>query len=317
MIPLPLGVPTERRVNVIVTCANRKLRPVPDELRLGSFARTSVADRLERWVSALERHSTASCPADLLYGGEHWQVARTLGAQVEVSGWDARTWVCSAGYGLVPVGAPLKPYGATFATAHEDSVGETAAETRSWWEALTGWDGPAAGPRSLEALAGEARDAAFVVVLSPSYLRACADDLLRAIGVMESPDRLSIVSIGGTPPRELREFVLPGDAHLQTVLGGSLGALNVRVAQRLLRMSADSAMDRATLAEHVAALASSGGVREIPRRQPMSDDDVRKFIMENLSERSTHTSLLRKLRDSGLACEQKRFARLFAATVGG
>jgi hypothetical protein len=53
----------------------------------------------------------------------------------------------------------------------------------------------------------------------------------------------------------------------------------------------------------------------LPRfsRRPLTDDDVRLFIKRRLTEdrRLTCTRLHRALRDSGSACEQKRFRRLF------
>ncbi|MEX2156705.1 MAG: hypothetical protein WD773_07675 [Gemmatimonadales bacterium] len=51
---------------------------------------------------------------------------------------------------------------------------------------------------------------------------------------------------------------------------------------------------------------------------PMSDDEVRHYISGKLDQApsSKHTSLLRQLRDSGRACEQSRFRRLFEEVKG-
>ena len=51
----------------------------------------------------------------------------------------------------------------------------------------------------------------------------------------------------------------------------------------------------------------------------MSDDDVRHFLLSELLANSElrHTPLLRKLRDQGFACEQRRFATLFHEIQGG
>lgn len=94
-----------------------------------------------------------------------------------------------------------------------------------------------------------------------------------------------------------------------------MGVLNVRLAARLLQMSADTPVDRQTLIDHLTTLRRLAGRRTTPHRAPLTDDQVREFILANLTGRSTHSAMLRQLRDSGLACEQKRFADLFAATL--
>jgi hypothetical protein len=50
-----------------------------------------------------------------------------------------------------------------------------------------------------------------------------------------------------------------------------------------------------------------------PERRRLSDEEVRRFIREQLAERPTlrQTRVLRLLRESGYSCEQARFKALF------
>jgi hypothetical protein len=153
-------------------------------------------------------------------------------------------------------------------------------------------------------------------VLSAAYLRACAHDLIAAATKLHRPEQMAIISVGGGTTPELREYLLPADAHLQAVVGGSLGALNVRLAARLLQTAAADPFNRHDLAGRIRTLAR-GARRQVPKREVLTDDKIRAFIAERVSESSTYTSMLRQLRGAGLACEQQRFARLFAATLGG
>jgi hypothetical protein len=309
---------TRSEVHIVVTCANRKLCEIPRELRLQAVPPQHQKSRFDAWTHRLTASSIAPVPAAHLYGGEHWQVARTLGDHAAASGYRASTWVCSAGYGLVPLTAALRPYAATFAVGHPDSAGHTTTAIQEWWTCHTAWPGPAANaPRSFTALAASAPHAAFLVVLSAAYLRACAPDLRAVAAELDRPEQLAILSVGGSATRGLGDYLLPADAHLQTVVGGSLGALNVHLAARLLQTGGADLFNRHVLAEHLRALARGGSRRQVPKRAALTDGEVRAFIAERLTERSTHTGLLRQLRDAGLACEQQRFARLFAATVGG
>src|SRR5581483_6660088 len=111
---------THSTVQIVVTCANRKLRKIPEDLRLRAIPQKRQADRFDCWTHRLTVSSTAAVPADLLYGGEHWQIARTLENHATANGHRASTWVCSAGYGLVPLTAALRPYAATFTLSQAD-----------------------------------------------------------------------------------------------------------------------------------------------------------------------------------------------------
>jgi hypothetical protein len=310
------GSETQSEVRIVVTCANRKLREIPRELHLHAVPQKRQANRFDAWTRRLITSPITAVPADLLYGGEHWQIARTLEAHATISGHRASTWVCSAGYGLVPLTAALRPYAATFTFGQPDSVGHTTKAIQEWWTHHTAWHGPDTdAPRSFTALAASAPRAALLVVLSGTYLKACAHDLIAAASHLHSPEQMTIISVGGSATHELREYLLPADAHLQTVVGGSLGALNVRLAVRLLQTATADLFNRHDLAERIRTLAR-GAQRQIPKREPLTDDQIRAFIAERLRETTSHTALLRQLRDAGLACEQHRFAQLFAATVG-
>lgn len=306
----------EPELHVVVTCANRKRHPVPQNLRLQGIQHKRLSDRFDAWIHQLTASQAAEVPADQLYGGEHWQVARTLDQHAAAGGHAATTWVCSAGYGLVPITAPLRPYAATFTSGHPDSVGATTDSIQRWWDHHTDWAGPVAGtPRSLASLAAGASRTHLLVVLSAMYLRACVRDLVTLVGQLRQPEQLTIISVGGTAPPELREFVLPADGHLQTVVGGTLGALNVRLAAQLLRTAPNTPPKRQAFADGLARLQQQAGRRPVYQRTPMTDDQIRTFILDHLTEHSTHTALLRQLRSIGLACEQRRFAQLFTATV--
>jgi len=306
----------EHELHVIVTCANRKRHPVPQNLRLQGIQHKQLRARFDTWIRQLSTSQAEEVSADQLYGGEHWQVARTLGQRAAVGGRAAVTWVCSAGYGLVPITAPLRPYAATFTFGHPDSVGDTTESVQRWWDHHTNWQGPVAGtPRSLSSLADQAPGTHMLVVLSAMYLRACARDLVALAEHLRQPEQLTIISVGGAASRELREFVLPADGHLQTVVGGTLGALNVRIAAQLLQTAPNTPPNRHAFADGLSQLRQQAGQRSVFQRTPMTDEQIRAFILEHLTEHSTHTAMLRQLRNSGLACEQRRFAQLFAATV--
>ncbi len=308
----PSGEPG--RVQLVVACANRKTQPVPGSLRLRHIVDASPAGRSARWIDQLERSTEPMVPARQLYAGEHWQVVRSLEPTAAAGDLDASLWVCSAGYGLVSADAQLRPYAATFATGHADSVSADPRNRSCWWASLSDWKGPVpSAPRTLRDLARSQPHAIFLVALSSAYLAACTNDLLELANELVSPEQLTIISTGssGGP---LARHLAPASAQLQPVLGGTRQSLNARILAYLLR-------------EHAAALTHtdiqsvlSGLLAEAPplaryQRASRSDHQVQMFIRRRLASEPelTASRLLREFRDLGYACEQGRFAALYRA----
>ena len=308
-----------RVANIIVTCTKRKSVPAEDCLQLGRVAGSTVVELAKQWISRLQKASSPSRPADELYSGDHWQIARSLpevasGRKVQV-----RLWVCSAGYGLIPSWAPLKPYSATFSTHHKDSVLRRLASLsggniHEWWTQLAKWPGPVPGePRTLSDLARDMKHSPLIFVASDVYLRAVGSDLEDARNALADPRLLTIVSGGGTPSGVLRSHLLPCNARLQSLLGGALMSLNVRAVRRIMSRVERWPLRCDDLAAEFQELVDAQPDFEQPQRRSMTDDKVQQFIRRHLAKNPLLcvSPLLRQFRDSGFACEQKRFGRLF------
>jgi len=310
---------SSRVANIIVTCTKRKSAPAEDCLQLGHVAGSTVAELAKQWISRLQKASSPSRPADELYSGDHWQIARSLPEVASVRKVQVRLWVCSAGYGLVPSWAPLKPYSATFSTHHKDSVlrrlaSLTGGSIHEWWSQLSKWSGPVPGePRTLSDLARNAKRSPLIFVASDVYLRAVGADLEAARNALADPRLLTIVSGGGVPTDALRSHQLPCNARLQSLLGGALMSLNVRAVRRILSHVERWPLRCDDLADEFQKLIDAQPEFEQPQRRLLSDDKVQKFIERQLAKNPLlcASPLLRRLRDSGFACEQKRFGKLF------
>lgn len=305
------GAPTT--IHVIVTCANRKSRPIPARLQLGQVPGHTPGQRARRWISRLAQEDVPQVSALELYAGEHWSVARGLRA-LHRPGEVIRLWACSAGYGLIAAEVPVKPYHATLTPGQADSVPGVAS---SWWTFLSEWPGPVPDqPRSIRALVAADPAALFMFVLSKSYLRACETDLISAREVVMDPDRFFIVSAGARPEGELAATMVPADARLQARFSGTRRALNARIAANLLAEGIRSKDEAAAyLTELLAAQPP------IPRydRKKQSDHEIIELIAQRLTQApgTSANRLLREFRDAGLACEQHRFSQLYRKVVQG
>jgi hypothetical protein len=313
-------------LTVLVTCTKRKTRDIPTRLMVRSLPAGTIEQRSEEWINRLSDFGRDRVPAVDLYSGDHWSVARSLPEVAAANGYKADLWVCSAGYGLVKLDAPINAYSATYSATHPDSVGRkvrglSAHEALpAWWGLLSAWTGPDRGfPRSIRDLtAGRPRTPIWVVA-SETYLRAIAEDLRAALRCLADPDLLAIFSAGTDVISGLTEHLVPCDARFQSVVGGARRSLNVRLARKAL-------LDLAEGAARVSALKArfSGQLAALPKtvrsvRMPMTDNAVRTYIRRETRRNPgvQHTPLLRRLRDSGYACEQRRFAQLFAELNAG
>jgi hypothetical protein len=303
-----------RRLHIVVTCANRKRLAVPATLQLRRTPGTHTTKRAVRWIERIVTTTAETLPAREMYAGEHWDIARNLPAAA--SGFARPTlWVASAGWGLIPVDAPIRPYSATFSPRHLDSVAANKSGTQAWWDALATWVGPTAGvARSLTALVADHPRDRVLLVLSAPYLAACSADLRVALKSAHD-GQISIIAAGARPEPELGVAHLPADARLQRHVGGSRGSLNVRVAKQILTAGRS---DHAAMSDYLRRQLAAAPTLISYERQRLSDRDLLAFIRARLATDPTvsRTRLLRELRDAGMACEQTRFANLFSSTEG-
>ena len=306
--------------HILVTCTKRKRLPTPGRLRLGSVGKGSPSDVAERWVQRLEHTAAPRVRAASLYAGDHWQIAASLPAEAARCGVKARLWILSAGYGLISGSASIVPYSATFSVGHPDEVlarfsgREGADAVREWWSALSNWPGPESdAPRSIAELARRNPNFPIVVVASPKYLAAVQDDLLRAKSALDDPATLIVVSAGGRGRGPLASNMIDCSARFQSALGGALMSLNARVARGVIEQHPPFPWKVTGFQDFLERLPMTEPVAQTPQRQPVSDADVREYVRNALREnpKARPTTLLRLYRESGYACEQKRFGRLF------
>jgi hypothetical protein len=302
-------VSSGQKLHIIVTCTERKTATVPEHLHLRNIPGDEPVAVASRWVDRLAAEvTTPAVLASELYAGEHWTRAKALSGLAV--GTEAQLWACSAGYGLIPEHAPVRPYAATLSPGHLDSVPGGRDGTAAWWDALSNWEGPdPEQPRTFWELAKSDPDATFLLVISATYLQACRKDIEAAAAATDQ-DRFMIVSAGTRASAPLDQRLLPANARLQAHLGGTRQVLNVRIAEDLLKRQI---MSCAAATEYLEGLLKDyPDMQRWDRKKFSGDSDVIDWIREEYKRGrgASASRMLRALRESGRACEQKRFGRL-------
>ena len=298
-------------IHVVVSCTERKSAPALPSLRASELTRDGFDLRIASWLERIGTATPTLRAADL-YQGEHWAVTLDLIADSRV-----KVWVASAGYGLVDVQTLVAPYAATFSSRQADSVtlatSPTAvdSERREWWRTLRERSSRGSG-RSMAALGA---DGPILVAASRSYLAAMSDELVEAEA--QSFGRLVLTTTGAVPG-ELRHLRTAATGALRGVLGGSMQAVSVRLAAKIVQDIAESELTYETASNLTERLMAGASPLERHSRSPLTDGQVSAYIANalNTANPPSCTALLRIMRDAGLACEQARFRHLYLATRG-
>jgi hypothetical protein len=308
---------TSGALHVVVSCKSRKTVDIPTRLRMSGVRSVALNDRVRDWVDRLESFPAKRIPASRLYAGDHWKVVLRI-PEASAGQLEVKLWVVSAGYGLVASDTPLKPYSATFIRSHADAIAPAGSEysARDWWRELSEWKPEGhSQPRTLAKLAADLasdRDV-LLLALSEPYAQALRHDIGEA--ERNAPGRVALVSVGLASAGDISapQSLLPVEARLKQSVGGAMQGVNGRIAERIVR-------EHGAWFPRVERL--RGLVRDwvevapaLPRydRAEQTDDDVREFIREcaRLGVATSKSAALRALRDSGRACEQGRFGRLY------
>lgn len=307
------------RLHIIAACADKKRLGPPPGHRLRAHQSTPKMGRLQSFINALEAAEGQAIPAVELYLGPYWATVRDLPAVASDLGFDATLWVASAGYGLIPATARIHPYSATFQVGGPDSVASGQGEhsireqVSAWWMGLATWKGPARkAPRRVAQLAAAEPKATVLVLGSPRYIQAMESDLAAAALIL--PTRLSIITSNPTAmDSKLAPLLVPSEAALLPLVGGSLPSLHARVARHMIQGSRTHALRTPDLQERYQQLIAQSTYRGMPQRDDATDAEVMSFVRGALktTPHLAFTPALRMWRDGGRACEQKRFKRIF------
>jgi hypothetical protein len=290
---------------IITGCSSRKRRK--PEVSDGVIPRLPQAEVSSRWRD-LVANASPVCRARDLYAGRAFalalEAAQIIGADVAI---------ISAGLGIVMASTEIPSYDLTLGRGGIRSRITGTFDLSGWWRDVID------GPYSTD-LASQLNCRPLVMAcLSQAYAPLIMDLL------DERCDKTEIRVFGqglqSVLPARIAKAVMPYDDRLTKVSSGGTKtdfaqrALNHYVREILPKTSRQLAEERDAVCSALAGVTQPPAV---PTRAKADDEQIRRLISNLIRivgpKKST---MLRYLRDKeGVACEQGRFAKLFAEVVG-
>ena len=232
---------------------------------------------------------------------------------------DAELFVISAGYGLVSERDKLAPYSLTVLPGKADSIVRKVPRSEwspnFWWRMLGG-NTPA--ETNLCALLAQRQFDLILMSLSAGYAHLISDELRRL--TPDQKPRLRIFCAGRNQhlPTAVTDNMMPYDARLDgpdSPIKGTMSDFSGRALHHYARCVMDSVVKGMNLAEDkrdLKTMIAGWTPPNRPSRERQTDEEIIAFILNAwCSTGGRLNASLRLLRDSGRACEQKRFRDLF------
>ncbi len=307
------------KVNIVVSCVKSKTSETEPSFLLRNHSGRNLAAIASSWIGKMQR-SKGGLEAIALYKGDYWQIIRSvIISEIVHSGTTqhAEFWICSAGFGLIRPNTIVFPYSATFNPSDPDFPGHTLSgisppkACAEWWKFLSHWNVMSSDdPRTIRDVVTRNADVPLIISVSQWYIEAIADDFLSAVSLLKNSDMVTILT--STQPRrpELRPYCIFFDARLQKWLGGARVSLSARVLRSIIK-DLDT-FSRPAIRDYIEE--QSKGKHIITyKRTALSDSEIEDYVKREIfsSPEKKYTALLKKLRDSGCACERSRFKKIY------
>jgi hypothetical protein len=304
---------------LIVSCTDRKTLHA-GELQLRNFIGESNSEDFEgiakEWASkvreALASEKVMPVSARDLYCGEYWKIAKQAERMATV-------FVASAGLGLQKMDSNCPGYGATFASNSADSIpnpmGDFAVARSEWWECLR--------TNRLGYSIDEVKSEVVLVAVSSAYQVALSEDLKE----LAASGRKVIVMSGSEKISQFNDVENIGhiktEQWLRMQLKGSTPCVGIRFAEHVIKENKWKSYEEIKAEyEELEKRYENRGSERLPKfdRESMDPEKIKVWIKKEIDSsskdrRPAKSVLLRKFRDDGNACEQKKFGDLYNQVV--
>ena len=315
------------RTILITTCTGRKKTPTHATLHAAKLPKGKQNAVLSSWVNALKAQSCRTAARKVYCGRGFSEILDTVRPKGERF-IELDLWVISAGLGLINSNLEIPSYNLTISPSTPDSIQlrithKTPFDPRLWWRELN--KALYRTPTPLANLIRKNNDALFVISMSRPYAEMVVDDLLSLEPSDQQRIRILGLSRSFILPLPLQSLCMPYDERydgLDSTHTGTRSDFPQRVTRHFVENILTQSEENSQPLDHskkVTAFLEGKRTPVLVKRARKTDDEINLIILKRWDDaRGSATVMLRILRDKEeIACEQKRFGRLFKEIKAG
>lgn len=296
-------------IYLISSCTNVKSIISDDKHLLRNYNLSSIEKVSTEWKKNLASKSINKTPARKLYQGPSWKA--TLDAEKNFSiKFTTQLLIASAGHGLIDSNEMISSYGTTFSKGHEDSIHNfknIENPTQRWWTEINKF-----GFNSLNA------ESYIFIFLPFDYLIALKNFIEDLIDIFDKRIYILLTSKNKLS-NKIENKSLRFDTRFNSYEKGTLTTLSQRCMRWLSNeiITKELSLDHKILQNHINVFLSELPPYKIEQRKQLNDEELIKIIINQINTENIKSASqgLKGLRKKGFACEQKRYGKLFNATI--
>lgn len=298
--------------SIAVPCSARKEQLPPPSLRSMNLRKDWPLRVSRQWMERLREASAdegALVAAENLYKGRAFQVARAAANAI-----GGPLFIISAGLGLVGGSTQVPSYDLTLSPYAEEAL---QAKLRGQLDPTKWWSAVQSGPYACSMESLGRHDGRILVALTQPY----ADLIGQALALLpvEMRTRLRIFGggLGQRLPEEIRPNVIFYDGRLDALNPGTRLDAGARALAHFAELTHRCPVTDVHADQALVEIALNGVTPpDVPVRQRVSDEVLKEKLACFARAGLSASVALRRLRDDvQVACEERRFRRLYEEVV--
>jgi len=293
-------------IEIISSCTNSKTKIPNKTLTIEYYDKEKSLDEIIKiWKNIINENKFDKYLTTYLYKGIGWKA--TLNTYNFFSNYyKTELYIASAGYGLIHHDTKISSYDATFAPRTLNSIdkfNKDKASNIKWWDSINSFQ-----------VNSFSDDSYIFVVLPHNYLIATQNFIQKLIEVHGK--RVFIFRANQNEVLSfMKGYTVEFDLRFNSYQTGTLSSLLARAVLWLSKEIVEHKIpfEHHLFQEHIEKKMKNYTLYKMPKREQLSEEKLIKKIENMIANDGIRTASkgLRKLRESGIACEQKRFGSLF------
>jgi len=294
-------------ITILSSCTNSKTKKADETLTIQYYSKLQPFNMvIKNWKDSIDKNINQKYLPLELYKGVGWKA--TIDTYKILSNYKrTELYIASAGYGLISHKKEIAPYNATFAPRTPNSIGDKETNIE-WWDSINQFR-----------VEDFYKDSYFFIVLPHNYLMATQNFIKEMIERYGKRVFIFRVTKSEIMPF-MQDYIVEFDLRFNSYQVGTLSTILSRAVLWLSKEIVEHKIPfkHYLFQKHIEEKMKDYTLYKMPKREQLSEEELIKKI-ENMITNDGITSAskgLRRLRESGIACEQKRFATLFKKVKG-